>query len=256
MDKTVASNAPSRRHGPPAVDGSASDYFGAMAGSYDSLIRRSVPRYDEMVDRLVEYLPRNPARVLELGCGTGNLSLRLAAAFPHASLTFVDASSEMIALTSSRLEQTRRSGVARDEFITARFEDLNLPAGSFDLVVSSISLHHVEDKGRLYERVHDLLRTGGRFCFADQIRGEPESNHELNWKRWLDVCSEPGHCSPLEIQSLLDHSAAHDHYTTLSDHFALMSRAGFSEIDCAWRNLMWGIVTTTAVLRAATATRH
>jgi len=216
-----------------------------MVGSYDSLIRRSVPRYDEMVDRLVEYLPRDPARVLELGCGTGNLSLRIAAQFPKASLTLVDASSEMIALTSSRLEQARRS-VARDEFITARFEDLNLPARSFDLVVSSISLHHVEDKARLYESIHGVLRTGGSFCFADQIRGEPQSNHDVNWKRWLDFCSEPGHCSPAEIQSLLDHSAAHDHYTTLSDHFALLSRAGFSGIDCVWRNLMWGIVTTTA----------
>ncbi len=242
----MASTAPSPGHGPPSVDGSASDYFGGMVGSYDSLIRRSVPRYDEMADRLIDYLPRDRVRVLELGCGTGNLSLRIAAKLPHTSLCLVDASSEMIALTRSRLQQARPSGFARDEFITARFEDLDLPASSFDLVVSSISLHHVEDKGRLYERVRALLRTGGRFCFADQIRGEPESNHELNWQAWLAFCSEPGHCSPDEVQSLLDHAAAHDHYTTLSDHVALLSRAGFSEIDCVWRNLMWGIVTASA----------
>ena len=217
-----------------------------MAGSYDSLIRRSVPRYDEMADRLVDYLPRDSVRVLELGCGTGNLSLRLAANLPNASFSLVDGSSEMVALTRSRLDQARVPGTARDEFITARFEDLTLPARSFDLVVSSISLHHVENKGALYERIHALLRPGGRFCFADQVRGEPESNHQLNWRRWLDFCAEPGHCSPEEIQSLLDHAAAHDHYTTPSDHFALLSRAGFSQIDCVWRNLMWGIVTTTA----------
>lgn len=241
----MTSTAPPDRR-PPSVDGSASDYFGAMVGSYDSLIRRSVPRYDEMTERLVEYLPRDSARVLELGCGTGNLSIRIGARFPHGLLTLVDGSGEMIALTRSRLEQARAPLAATDQFITTRFEDLTLPARSFDLVVSSISLHHVEDKENLYQRVHALLRTGGRFCFADQIRGNPESNHEVNWQRWLDFCAEPGHCSPEEVQSLLDHAAAHDHYTPLSDHFAFLSRAGFSEIDCVWRNLMWGIVTTTA----------
>jgi len=228
------------------MDGSASDYFGAMATSYDSLIRRSVPRYDEMVDRLVDYLPREPARVLELGCGTGNLSLRLAERLPGASVTLVDGSSEMVALTRSRLAGASERDSQRHQFITGMFEDLALPARSFDLVVSSISLHHVADKGALYERIHGLLRMGGRFCFADQIRGEPAANHELNWRRWLAFCAEPGHCSAEEIQSLLDHAAAHDHYTTLSDHTALMSGARFAEIDCVWRNLMWGIVTATA----------
>ena len=226
-----------------ALDGSASDYFGAMAQSYDSLIRRSVPRYEEMMDRLVEYLPPDPTRILELGCGTGNLSVRLAARFPRAALSFVDASSEMIAVARSRIEGIQPAGV---DFVTARFEDLDFPAGSFDLVVSSISLHHVVDKGLLYERLRGFLRTGGRCCFADQLRGEPEANHEVNWRIWLEFCARPGNCSPDEIESLLQHSAAHDHYTPLSDHLRLLSRAAFTELDCVWRNSMWGIVTATA----------
>jgi tRNA (cmo5U34)-methyltransferase len=217
-----------------------------MAGSYDSLIRRSVPRYDEMMDRLVDYLPDGPPRVLELGCGTGNLTLRLAARLPRASLTLVDASSEMVTVTRSRLDEVTADGSRRNEFIVEKFEELSLPDCSFDLVVSSISLHHVEDKRTLYEKIHSLLRPGGRFCFADQIRGDPDSNHQVNWKRWLDFCAQPDHCSADEIQSLLDHAAAHDHYTTLSDHTALMSAARFTEIDCVWRNLMWGIVTATS----------
>jgi tRNA (cmo5U34)-methyltransferase len=233
--------------GHASLEGSASDYFGSMAQSYDSLIGRSVPRYDEMMDRLVDYLPPNPSRVLELGCGTGNLSVRLAAKFPGAALNLVDASAEMISVARARLDGTTASGPGGMDFITARFEDLYLQPGSFDLVVSSISLHHVVNKGLLYERLHECLRVGGRFCFADQIRGEPESNHEVNWRIWLEFCALPGHCSAEEIESLLRHSAVHDHYTPLSDHFRLLSRAGFSELDCVWRNSMWGIVTATAV---------
>lgn len=217
-----------------------------MADSYDSLIRRSVPRYDEMIDRLLDYLNADATRALELGCGTGNLTLRLAARLPNAALTLVDGSSEMIGVTRSRLDRTLAAGHARRDFMTTRFEALAFPAASFDLVVSSISLHHVEDKASLYKRIHGFLRTGGQFCFADQIRGDPESNHEVNWRNWLEFCAEPGHCTPGEIESLLQHSAAHDHYTSVSDHFALLERAGFAELDCVWRNWMWGIVTATA----------
>jgi tRNA (cmo5U34)-methyltransferase len=225
---------------------SAWGYFASMAESYDSLIRRAVPRYDEMVARLLDYLPSNARSVLELGCGTGNLSLELLERLPRSSLTFVDASSEMIELTRSRLDRAKAAATPPMNFLVRRFEELDAPAGSFDLVVSSISLHHVEDKARLYTRLRSLIADGGRLCFADQIRGEPESNHLLNWERWLDFCREGGHCTAEEIESLLQHAAAHDHYTTLTEHTALLSRAGFTEIDCVWRNWMWGIVTGTA----------
>jgi ubiquinone/menaquinone biosynthesis C-methylase UbiE len=198
-----------------------------------------------MVDRLIEYLPREAGSGLELGCGTGNLSLRLVRELPHADLTFVDASSDMIELSRARISGGEPSTRQRLKFVTRKFEDLDFPDESFDLVVSSISLHHVDDKRTLYERLHAMLRPAGRFCFADQLRGEPESNHEENWRRWLEFCREPGHCTPDEIASLLEHAAAHDHYTTLAQHFELLSQAGFCETDCVWKNWMWGIVTAT-----------
>jgi tRNA (cmo5U34)-methyltransferase len=225
---------------------SASGYFGSMTDSYDSLIHRAVPRYDEMTARLVEYLPADAGRVLELGCGTGNLSLMIAESLPRAELTLVDGSEEMISLVRSRMAQARPGAVPRAAFVIARFEELDFPPESFDLVVSSISLHHVQDKARLYERIRSMMRSGGRLCFADQIRGEPEANHQVNWERWLDFCRQPGNCTPEEIESLLQHAAAHDHYTPLSEHAELLSRAGFAAIDCVWRNWMWGIVTATA----------
>ncbi len=228
------------------VPASASGYFGSMVESYDSLIRRAVPRYEEMTARLLEYLPAGADSVLELGCGTGNLSLELVKSFPRANLTLVDGSPEMIALTRARIDAVRAHGAPEIAYPVARFEELDLPPHSFDLVVSSISLHHVADKAKLYTRIRLLLCDGGRFCFADQLRGEPEANHRVNWEHWLDFCHEPGHCTAEEVQSLLDHAAAHDHYTPLSEHVELLHAAGFTGIDCVWRNWMWGIVTATA----------
>jgi ubiquinone/menaquinone biosynthesis C-methylase UbiE len=221
----------------------ASDYFGAMVESYDSLIRRAVPRYEEMTSRLLEYLPRSASRVLELGCGTGNLSLRLAAEFPDAHLTLVDGAPEMVELTRARLLEAHPHVAARATFLLSRFESLDLEAAAFDLVTSCISLHHVEDKAALYRALHRAVAPGGTFRFADQLAGGTAVNHELNWSRWLEFCRLPGHCRDDEVRSLLDHAAAHDHYTPLAEHFQLLIAAGFREPDCVWRNWIWGIIT-------------
>ena len=215
----------------------AADYFGAMAGEYDSLIRRAVPRYDEMTDRLLEYLPPSAASILELGCGTGNLTLKLAAKYPEAKLTLVDAAPEMLEIAKTRL------GARPADFVAATFESMSFDSASFDLVASTISLHHVRDKSPLYRALRRMIRAGGTFRFADQMAGGTKGNHAINWTRWLEFCRAPGHCSEEEIQSLLDHAEAHDHYTTVAEHFRLLEQAGFRHPDCVWRNLIWGIVT-------------
>ncbi len=221
----------------------ASAYFGSMAESYDSLIRRAVPRYDEMLVRLVDYLPRSASNIMELGCGTGNLSLALAERYPEASLTFLDAAPEMLATTSARLERAYPSSVGRTRFVESVFEKIDSRLGTFDLVTSSISLHHVADKESLYKNIYALVEPGGTFRFSDQLRGGSVAIHELNWRRWLEFCRSPENCSEEEVASLLEHAAAHDHYTPLQEHFRLLRIAGFTKLDCVWRNLIWGIVT-------------
>lgn len=221
----------------------ASTYFGEMVESYDSLIRRAVPRYEEMSERLIDYLPGEPKTILELGCGTGNLSLLLAENFPDATLTLVDASSEMIEITEARLKEKFLAHAQRANFMLAKFEDLNFEEKSFDLVTSCISLHHVKDKETVYEKIFNSLRTHGTFRFADQMRGASVWNHDKNWQRWLEFCREPENCDEEETQSLLDHAAAHDYYTPLAEHFRMLTDVGFKNVDCVWRNWIWGIVT-------------
>jgi len=225
---------------PPST---ASGYFGSMAEDYDSLIRRAVPRYEEMVERLVDYLPSEPGDVLELGCGTGALTLELATAFPACRLTVVDASVEMVELTRARLSEHAPPVAERATFLTSFFEDLSVPVASMDLVTSGISLHHVVDKSSLYRRIHGWLRPGGTFRFSDQMYGGTEANHQTNWTRWLEFCREPGNCSEEELEGLVAHAREHDHYVPVREHLLLLEAAGFEHVDCVWRNNMWGIVT-------------
>jgi ubiquinone/menaquinone biosynthesis C-methylase UbiE len=232
--------------GSEPIAATAAGYFGSLVESYDSLIRRAVPVYREMTSRLVDALPARARRVLELGCGTGNLSVALAARFPDAAITFVDAAPEMIEVTRRRIDRLAPRVAARATFVTARFEDLELlhaARGDVDLAVSCISLHHVVDKQALYRGLAGAIAPGGALRFADQIRGATDATHEANWNAWLAFCRAPGNCTEAEIASLVAHAEAHDHYVPLEEHFTMLRAAGFTHPDCIWRHLMWGIVT-------------
>ena len=121
------------------------DYFDAIAAGYDSFALRAMPRYEEMLREIVRCLPDGPRDLLELGCGTGTLTAILMRRYPEASLTAIDASAEMIETARARVPPKCVS------FTVSLFEDLDLPEGSFDLIASNMSLHHIADKGPFYK---------------------------------------------------------------------------------------------------------
>jgi tRNA (cmo5U34)-methyltransferase len=223
------------------MESTASQYFGSLVTEYDSLLRRAVPRYDEMIARVVEYLPSEGSRILELGCGTGNLTLAVAKRFPDAALTLVDASGEMLAVTRDRLAPD-----AQVTSLEATFEELPVEAGSFDLITSCIALHHVRDKADLFGRLHAALAPGGSLVFADQMAGVSDPHSAINWNRMVEFWRQPGHLDEAECRSLEEHSEAHDHYTGIVEQIRLLEAAGFADVDCVWRNWMWGILTACA----------
>ena len=221
----------------------ASAYWGQNAAVYDDIIRRVVPRYDELTERLLESLPRDARHVLELGCGTGNLSLRLIDAVGDARFTFVDAAPEMVAMTRGRLAERWPEASARCDFRVARFEDLEVEPDEFDLIVSSLSLHHVEDVGPIYRMLRESLAAHGALRVADGYGGATDTIHERHLARWEAFWRAPGHLSPDEIAQVREHVARHDHYQPLGEHFRMLEEAGFERWDCLWRDGLFAIMT-------------
>jgi tRNA (cmo5U34)-methyltransferase len=134
---------------PSRNERSAARQFHFDPETYLHEIRADIPRFDELQDRSVEAIPFPPARVLELGIGTGETTRRLLARYPDAAVTGLDSSPEMVF-------RARELGI---EVRLARMED-PLPDGPWDLVVSVLAVHHLTDDGKrdLFRRVRETSR--------------------------------------------------------------------------------------------------
>lgn len=114
--------------------------------SYLETIRAEVPRFDELQAAAIDAVPSPPARVLDLGVGTGETSRRLLEAYPGVEICGLDSSPEMIF-------RARELGI---DVRLARMED-PLPDGPWDLVIAVLSVHHLESAGKrdLFRRVSE-----------------------------------------------------------------------------------------------------
>ncbi|MDR3437556.1 class I SAM-dependent methyltransferase [Telmatospirillum sp.] len=98
-------------------------------------------------------------RVLDLGCGFGDFA-RKARRNGARSVLAVDISAKMLAAAK---KQTQDPAI---EYRQLGIEHLDLDGGSFDIVVSSLAFHYVEDYPAAVARVADLLAPGGRLAFS------------------------------------------------------------------------------------------
>ncbi|WP_150238120.1 class I SAM-dependent methyltransferase [Nocardiopsis quinghaiensis] len=136
---------------------------------YDDEDPASLPEAVERVsDRVAQALgARSGERVLDAGCGTGGLALRLARA-TGARVTGVTISRYEVrrARERARLEP----GGSKTDFLLGDFAELPFENGSFDAVVALESLQNASDLDRVLAEFHRVLRPGGRLTFADLSR--------------------------------------------------------------------------------------
>ncbi|MDQ1039678.1 SAM-dependent methyltransferase [Streptomyces sp. V3I8] len=116
-------------------------------------------------DRLRGWLPRGPADVLDLGCGTGSLSL-LASEARH-RVTGVDLSPRMVALARAKLAGRDAAFLVGDAAAP--------PVGEqrFDVVLVRHVLWTLPDPGRVLRHWRGLLRPGGRLVLIEGVWGTP-----------------------------------------------------------------------------------
>ena len=125
------------------------------------------PRRVQLAKDLFRAISENVAlaasmEVLDFGCGTGLVTLQLSAR--TGQVTGVDSSQGMLDVLNAKVQSCRLANV------TTQRKDLDcgdVLNGSYDLVVSTMTLHHIQDIPPLLSQFASVLKTGGHLCIAD-----------------------------------------------------------------------------------------
>jgi len=114
-------------------------------------------------------------RMLDLGCGPADISLRLARAYPKARIDALDGSEAMLAFAREALEALEASEPSvrqRVKLICACLPWPHLSPHSYDAMVSNSLLHHLHRPGVLWETLRQSARPGAAVAIMDLMRPE------------------------------------------------------------------------------------
>ena len=209
-------------------------HFNNEAESFDTRVQKNIPCYDEMLIALINAIPdnkKNP-KILDLGCGTGNITLKALTRFPEAEVTCLDLSENMIEIAKDKL-----SDYENIEYVIGDFTQMQTDT-KYDVILSSLALHHIpndEEKEAMYKDIYEALEDGGVFYNADVIKANSNYNEELNNRIAINEMKEKG-VTDEEIAEHKGKRDANDIPTTLVNHIRMLENVGFKEIDVIWKH--------------------
>jgi tRNA (cmo5U34)-methyltransferase len=214
--------------------------FNASVAYYDEWIKKALPGYDDIFSAALALMPfdrETPLRILDLGAGTGLFSAHVLQKFPRAHFTLYDVADQMLAGARARFQAYPE----QFEYILGDYRTLTVTS-EFDLVISSLSIHHLSDleKRALFNALPARLRPAGRLVNVDQIRAETPYLRELYWARWLSQVTQSG-ASAEQIRESRERRLAYDQEASLADQLRWLQEAGFTDVDCVYKNFFVGV---------------
>lgn len=204
------------------------ELFDKAAQSYDAARRQLVPCFDDLYGAALQQIPRGTGsiRVLDIGAGTGLFAALVAEMLPQAHLTLIDISQDMLAKAQERM-QPYAERVQIKQLDMLAIDQL----GSFDLVISALAIHHLDDAGKqqLFGMIFEQLKPGGRFVHVEQILG-PTPEIEASYEQiWQDTARAKG-VSEANLQSAIERMKQ-DQSAPLFTQLQWLEQLGFTQVN-------------------------
>jgi tRNA (cmo5U34)-methyltransferase len=204
------------------------------ASEYEAEVRRTIPFHDTLLDQAVDAalnVVPEPARWLDTGCGPGRLTAIARARAPRTAFWLADPAPAMLDLA-----RARHAELGGDRFLLAPSEALP-DAGPFD-VITAVQCHHyyADPAGResAVRRCRALLALGGALVVFENVHAETDRGHEMQRRRWAAFLHAEGR-SREAVEAQLAREGTKFFPLRVSEHVALLERAGFTTVEVIWR---------------------
>lgn len=174
-------------------------------------------------------------RVLDVGCGAGNntLKLRMSLGWDFA-VDLVDLSCPMLERARERVSAVNAGPITIFE---GDFREIELPAETYDVILAAAVFHHLRDDAdwrRAFENMFRVLRPGGSLWITDLVSHEDPHVQALMWLRYGDYLASLGGDEYCErVFAYIDKE---DSPRPLTYQLELLRQVGFTRIDVLHKN--------------------
>jgi len=213
--------------------------FDSTASTYDIDRSRLLPGCEPFYRWAIDLIPSRAKNIVDLGAGSGLLTLLIRDRFPQARIHLIDFSGPMLALARQRLGDDPLLTYEQADYLTEPLPN-NLCA-----IVSSLSIHHLDDAGKreIFRKAHAALKPNGVFINADQVAG-PTPELEARYKAlWLEQVRAAG-ASEQQIADSF-YRQQEDRCASVDDQLAWLRAAGFADADCWFKDNRFAVLAGT-----------
>ena len=178
---------------------------------------------------------KNIRRVLDVGCGAGNNTIRLHQIAGHDfDADLLDLSAPMLERAADRVRSIN-SGVVRS--VQADFRTAALTDGSYDVILAAAVLHHLRDDSdwrSAFRKLYELLAPGGSVWITDLVFHEHSDVQAMMWERYGQYLTSIGNADYRDkVFAYIDRE---DSPRPVTYQLELLRSVGFAKVDLLHKN--------------------
>ena len=203
-----------------------------QAATIDSLLAL------ELIAEAAAFSTPHATRLLDIGCGAGNYSLKLLERLPQLEVTLVDLSRPMLERAAQRL---RAAGCRKVTAIQADVRELDLQHGSTDLIVAASVLHHLRTDNEwqsVFGKFASALSSGGSIWIFDLLDAARPALRGMFQRRYGEYLESLGGAEYRD--QVFDYIEREDTPRPIVEQLDLLRRAGITQLEVLHKNGPFG----------------
>lgn len=188
----------------------------------------------ELITRAAATTNPQASRVLDVGCGAGNYTLKLLQVLPNLNVTLIDLSRPMLNRAVERVSQVTSGEIAT---IQGDIREVSVGEAQFDIIFAAAVLHHLREEQEwraVFAKFYAALKPGGSLWISDLIEHSTPHIQAMMWERY------GAYLADFKDEAYRDHVFAYiaqeDSPRPLLFQIDKLREVGFNQVDILHKN--------------------